>query len=179
MAFPGRFQEFRHVLASRQAPAVASLSAHGPVCEPERARTPNLDLGIHGKQSAADAEPSPRGVEDVRSDLPPLEPFAVLLASISAPGPSAPEPRAVALPELVAADVVRSIAWGGDRRRGAARLELAGERLGGTRVVVEVEGTRVRLSLDAPSGVDPAEVAELRSRLCARFLERGLDVEGA
>jgi hypothetical protein len=105
-----------------------------------------------------------------------VDSFVALLTSITS---SAAEPvpsRTASIPEQLAADVVRSIAWGGDRRRGAARIELAGERFGGTRIVVEVEGNRLRLSLDAPSGVD---TLELRSRLCSRFAERGLEVETA
>jgi hypothetical protein len=97
----------------------------------------------------------------------------LLLRSLAIAEPVSAEPRAALLPERLVGEVVRSLAWGGDRRRGAARIELGGERFSGTRVVVEVEGTALRLGLDAPPGVD---VEELRSRLVRRFEARGFSV---
>jgi hypothetical protein len=105
-----------------------------------------------------------------------LEPFAVLLESLGAFSATAAESRAAPLPERLASEIVRTIAWGGDRRRGAARIELGGERFGGTKVTVEVDGDRLRLGLDAPPGVDSVE---LRQRLTARLERRGLSVEEA
>jgi hypothetical protein len=105
-----------------------------------------------------------------------LEPFAVLLGSLGAFDTPAVESRAAPLPEQLAGEIVRTIAWGGDRRRGAARIELGGERFGGTKVTVEVDGDRLRLGLDAPVGVDSFE---LRQRLTARLERRGLSVEEA
>jgi hypothetical protein len=105
-----------------------------------------------------------------------LEPFAVLLGSLGAFDTPAAESRAAPLPERLASEIVRTIAWGGDRRRGAARIELGGERFGGTKVTVEVDGDRLRLGLDAPPGVDSLE---LRQRLTARLERRGLSVEEA
>ncbi len=83
-----------------------------------------------------------------------------------------PEP-AGALPDRLVSDVVRSIAWGGNQRRGAARIELGGERYGGTRLVVEVDGDELRLRVDAPPGVD---TDDLRARLAERFARRGLSL---
>ena len=107
---------------------------------------------------------------------PSLEPFAVLLGSIGAVDapPLATESRAAWLPERLAAEIVKSIAWGGDRRRGAARIELGGDRFDGTTVTIEVDGDRLRLGLDTPPGVD---AAELRERLTARLERRGLSIE--
>jgi hypothetical protein len=120
----------------------------------------------HATDEGAEAEPAAP---------PPFEPFAVLLGSLGAF--EAPAERGLApLPERLVAEIVRNIAWGGDRRRGAARIELGGERFGGTRVTIEVEGDRLRLSLDAPPGVD---AVALRQRLTERLERRGLTVEDA
>ena len=102
-----------------------------------------------------------------------LEPFAVLLGSLGAFEAPAGE-RGTSLPDRLVAEIVRTIAWGGDRRRGAARLELGGERFAGIKVTIEVEGDRLRLELDAPPGVD---AVELRERITTRLERRGLSVE--
>jgi hypothetical protein len=69
-------------------------------------------------------------------------------------------------------EVVRRIAWGGDRRRGVARIELGGEHLG-TAIVVEGEGRALTLSVELPPG---ARVTELPERLAERLRARGLEV---
>jgi hypothetical protein len=121
------------------------------------------------------AEATDEGAESESAAPLPFEPFAVLLGSLGAF--EAPVERGLApLPERLVAEIVRNIAWGGDRRRGAARIELGGERFGGTRVTIEVEGDRLRLSLDAPPGVD---AVALRQRLTERLERRGLTVEDA
>jgi hypothetical protein len=100
----------------------------------------------------------------------------LLLSSLAAPAVAFAEPRALMLPERLVGELVRAIAWGGDRRRGLARIELGGERFAGTRVFVEVQGTAIRLELEPPPGVDGADMAELRSRLVRRFEQRGFSV---
>lgn len=143
------------------APAV-SASGRSP---PERTFPAPLD-----EPGRSEAQPS-----EWLSPPPSLEPYAVLLGSLSAFQGEVVAPAAAggALPERLASEIVRSIAWGGDRRRGAARIELGGEQFGGTRLVIEVDGDRLRLSLDAPPGVD---ADALRARLSARLERRGLHV---
>jgi hypothetical protein len=68
-------------------------------------------------------------------------------------------------------EVVRSIAWGGDRRRGTARIELGGSRFAGATLVVHADGDRLCVELEVPSGVDADELSE---RLTRRFAEKGL-----
>jgi hypothetical protein len=102
----------------------------------------------------------------------PLEPLAMLLGSFAGLEPRTPQPAGV-LPDGLVSDVVRSIAWGGNQRRGAARIELGGERYAGTRLVVEVDGDELRLRVDAPPGVDSDD---LRARLAERFARRGLSL---
>ncbi len=69
-------------------------------------------------------------------------------------------------------DTVRRIAWGGDRRRGVARLELGGN-YEGTVVTVRGEGREVALTLEIPPGTD---VNRLPERLVERLTARGLTV---
>ena len=69
-------------------------------------------------------------------------------------------------------EAVRSIAWGGDRRRGVARIELGGEHLG-TTLVVQGEGREVSLSIELAPGRDAGSLPE---RLTARLRARGLSL---
>jgi hypothetical protein len=71
-------------------------------------------------------------------------------------------------------EAVRRVAWGGDRRRGVARIELGGEHTGSA-IVVHGEGRSVALSLESVAGARTAELAE---RLLERLRARGLDVTG-
>lgn len=130
---------------------------------PER---PLLPRGLQGSE----ADP---GRDEERSGA--LQPF-VLGPSISLPGPSpslsAPVPTGA--PLIDPFSVLRSIAWGGDRRRGAARLELAGAHHAGTTVLIESDGGALSLSLEAPPGVD---VHALADRLRARLERKGLTLQ--
>jgi hypothetical protein len=99
------------------------------------------------------------------------DPLALFTAN-AAPA-SAVVPRAAAGLEPVVAQLVRSIAWGGDRRRGTARLELGG-RYAGAVVRVHASGDALSIELDAPPGVDGAE---LGARLGERLAARGLRVD--
>lgn len=69
-------------------------------------------------------------------------------------------------------EVVRRISWGGDRRRGAARIELGGAFLG-TTIVVHGEGRAVALDIELAPGAD---AGALPARLAARLAARGLEV---
>ena len=70
------------------------------------------------------------------------------------------------LPQLV-----RRIAWAGDRRKGTVQLELGAGRHAGTTVTVHANDGRVRVEIQ---GVD---VEELRSRIAARLRGHGIVVE--
>ncbi|HTQ03906.1 MAG TPA: hypothetical protein VMI54_08610 [Polyangiaceae bacterium] len=69
-------------------------------------------------------------------------------------------------------EAVRRIAWGGDRRRGVARLELGGS-YEGTVVTVRGEGREVSLRLELRPGTDARNLPE---RLVERLTARGLTV---
>ena len=70
------------------------------------------------------------------------------------------------LPQLV-----KRIAWAGDRRRGSVQLELGAGRHAGTVVTVHADDGRVRVELDG------ANADELRSKIRARLERQGLAVE--
>lgn len=167
------FESFRAVLQPRGGtpPGAGAPGDSGP---------PLLSEGGKPRErpgsEALDAE-TPRRVRDDSDRAPepepsPLEPLAVLLGSFAGTERRSLEP-AGAIPDQLVSDVVRSIAWGGNQRRGAARIELGGERYGGTRLVVEVDGDQLWLRVDAPPGVD---AEELRTRLGERFARRGLSL---
>jgi hypothetical protein len=96
------------------------------------------------------------------------------VAGVPWSSPSAAQPL-VAAPGAVAItleDAVRRVAWGGDRRRGVARIELGGE-YEGTAIVVRGEGREVALRVELPSG---AALRGLPERLVERLEARGLRV---
>lgn len=113
-----------------------------------------------------------------------LDPLTRSLAGtfILGPAPAAPAlsaPPGVATPAAHAVadfaaieDAVRRVAWGGDRRRGVARIELGGEHAG-TAIVVHGEGRSVGLSVHGAAGAATGELAE---RLLGRLRARGLEV---
>ncbi|HEV8547797.1 MAG TPA: hypothetical protein VGQ57_02195 [Polyangiaceae bacterium] len=118
-----------------------------------------------------------------RGELDPL-----LLSLAVAPGPPAavvpplapaglgPVPAPVPLAHSVE-EVVRRIAWGGDRRRGVARIELGGE-YEGTAIVVRGDGRELTLTVEVRPGANAGELSE---ELVERLRARGLSItaEGA
>lgn len=121
--------------------------------------------------------------QESRDAAPELDPLAMSLASpgggmvLSGPDPAPPTSGAnpaggATFDAALAAEVLQRVAWGGDRRRGVARLELGGE-LAGTVVVVSGEGREVTLELSVPAGVHAETLPE---RLSARLAARGLVV---
>jgi hypothetical protein len=75
-------------------------------------------------------------------------------APIKATSPDSPVAAArAALEELLPA-MVKRVAWSGDARRGAVRLELGAGPLAGGTLLVEAHDGVVRVRVDAPAGVD-------------------------
>jgi len=60
--------------------------------------------------------------------------------------------------------LARRVAWGGDRRKGSARIELAEGALAGATLVVHAEEREVKVELELPAGAGsggwPARIAE-------------------
>jgi hypothetical protein len=79
-------------------------------------------------------------------------------------------PRASVSMEELLPQLVRRIAWAGDRRRGSVQLELGAGRHAGTTITVHADDGRVRVELTG-AGAD-----ELRARIRSRLEGRGLDV---
>jgi hypothetical protein len=69
---------------------------------------------------------------------------------------------------------VRKIAWSGDARRGAVRIELGAGALSGSTLLVATDGARVRIELRAQNGV---ELEPWRERIIARLAARGIDAD--
>lgn len=127
-----------------------------------------------------------RDARDARDeDVDPLDPATRRLAQLAPPpharveavapaarpaepaGEVAPRAR-VSLEELLP-QLVRRIAWAGDRRRGSVQLELGAGRHAGTIVTVHADDGRVRVEVQ---GSD-----ELRARIGERLAGHGLEVE--
>ncbi len=79
----------------------------------------------------------------------------------------------MSLEDLVPA-LVRKVAWSGDARRGAVRLELGAGALAGVTLIVHANDGRVQVQLSAPPGVD---LEDWRDRIAQRLAARGLSVD--
>jgi hypothetical protein len=81
----------------------------------------------------------------------------------------------VSIEELLP-QLVRRIAWGGDRRKGTVQMELGAGPHAGTTVTVHADHGRVRVEVDSAGGRG-GDIEALRSRIDARLKRRGLEVE--
>jgi hypothetical protein len=70
--------------------------------------------------------------------------------------------------------LVRRVAWSGNGRRGAIRLEFGAGALEGATLLIQTDDLRVSVELNAPSGVD---VHEWRARIGRRLAAKGLSVD--
>lgn len=77
--------------------------------------------------------------------------------------------------EELAPQLLRKMAWSGDGKRGAARLELGGGSLSGAVVMLEADGHDVALSVE---GLTASEESSLRSRLSEGLSARGFRLVG-
>lgn len=72
--------------------------------------------------------------------------------------------------EELAPQLLRKMAWSGDGKRGAARLELGSGSLTGAVVTLEADGREVALSVE---GLTASEESSLRTRLAEGLSARG------
>jgi len=97
-----------------------------------------------------------------------------------APPPPVAEPPAAGAPPVRASledllpALVSRVAWSGDARRSAVRMELGAGSLSGATLLVQSDKGRVEVRLSVPPGVD-AEA--WRARIASRLAARGLDVD--
>ena len=160
-----------------------------PLASPQ----PRPSEHLHQKATTEDA-PAARNASrdearfDERADKPeldPLDPEMRRAAQLAPPQLAPPAqttaaaplgqedvaPRARVSMEELLPQLVKRIAWAGDRRRRSVQLELGAGRHAGTVVTVHSDDGRVRVEL-AGTGAD-----ELRERIRRRLERNGLDVE--
>jgi hypothetical protein len=81
------------------------------------------------------------------------------------------------LEELLPA-LVRKIAWSGDERRGAVRIEVGAGPLAGATLLVQARAGRVEVTLSAAAADAGGIDAEAwRDRIARRLEARGLEVD--
>lgn len=103
-----------------------------------------------------------------------MDPLAFLTFGASSTSSAARAKEPMAALEPLVSELLKSIAWGGDRRRGTVRIELGAGRYAGATLQVDAVGDGLRIDVEAPAGVDGAA---LGARLAERFEARGLRVD--
>jgi hypothetical protein len=104
----------------------------------------------------------------------PVSPLPMSLPSLPSLPTGAPESRLRTSVEDLLTGLVRRVAWSGDGRRGAIRLEFGAGALEGATLLIQTDDLRVSVELNAPSGVD---VHEWRARIGRRLAGKGLSVD--
>jgi hypothetical protein len=94
---------------------------------------------------------------------------------MSEPSPSTlADVRAHASLEDLIPAIARRIAWSGEGRRGAVRIEVGGGKLAGATVVVTADDGRVSVDMNMPC---TEATAGWQERIARRLASRGLDVD--
>ncbi len=152
---------FSHALQAARASGQGGLG--GPAVGRSKGHDGATDEVDAAARQAAHLAPPGAGLEAAIQPPLPTPPGPVTEGPRSPPAPASLEEL---LPVLV-----RKIAWSGDSRRGAVRIELGAGALAGATVLVASDGGRVRVTLSA-------QVADAwRERIVARLEARGLDVD--
>jgi len=95
------------------------------------------------------------------------------MAAVASPQAALPpNPTLVHLDQMMT-KLVRKVAWGGDGRRGAARIELGAGELAGATILVESDNGALSVDVELPPG---AAADVWRERLEKRFKGRGFDL---
>ncbi len=170
-------------LAKQQNP-ISKLAVQGKPSHDIKAAstTPKPNASAHSHESRVTRDP-----KQERDEVPfdPLDPATRHAAQLGTPQPLISSPVAAQVSSEVAPvetrarvsmedllpQLVKRIAWAGDRRRGTVQMELGAGRHAGTTITVHAEDGRVRVELDGH------DVDALRSRIDARLKERGIHVE--
>jgi hypothetical protein len=90
------------------------------------------------------------------------------------------QPAPAALPvreelQLLINGLARRVAWGGDRRKGSARIELSEGPLAGATLIVNTEQRSVTVELELPASSGAADA--WRQRILDRLEERGFSAQ--
>jgi hypothetical protein len=134
--------------------------------------------GPHRRDAGDDSERHDRGTGARDGHLDPLLCQMALQPGItpgvggptSGPVPSAALPLREDLQNLLAG-LARRVAWGGDRRKASARIELSEGALAGATLVVHTEHRSVTVELELPVGV--ALAGDWQERIRERLEGRG------
>lgn len=147
----------------------------GPQSTPESAASPLLRHahGVTRRHAEVPDEPEPRRALEPQID--PLFCQMALHPGITPPtGQVAGAPVPAALPlredlQNLITGLARRVAWGGDRRKGSARIELSEGALAGATLVVHTEQRSVSVELELPDGAGTQGwQARIQERLEAR-----------
>ena len=169
-----------------QHPRRGAISASWPVLQTDHSPPPQTDAQgplrapqARGRRHAEDA-PDVEGRETKPGSEAALDPFCCQLAVNQELGSSVQlNPSAgvmsAALPlredlQNLLTGLARRIAWGGDRRRGSARIELSEGALAGATLVVHTDQQTVSVELELPAGM-PAQ--GWQERIAQRLEGRG------
>lgn len=158
---------FRAVLGAKRPPG------------PAPAALPELPARVEATPRPASR---PARVEpELPAVTPPAEPFDPMARALAlpvsrgiepAPTPAAAPSPALTLPDELALErLVRRFAWGGNGKRGSARIELGSGALAGATLVVHAEGREVSIEVEGGQG---GAVEDLARRVKARLDSKGL-----
>jgi hypothetical protein len=169
-----------------------------PLSAPHSARRPAADAGRPiGAQTDREGphakHPShPRRAEEAGSEPPSdggkeglLDPLSCVMAgqmaghpgitpAFAQPAPASAAPAALPLREdlqNLLTGLARRVAWGGDRRKGSARIELSEGALAGATLVVHTEQRSVSVEIELPGGTSAGQ--GLQQRILDRLEGRG------
>lgn len=102
------------------------------------------------------------------------DPMQRVLATLQPPQPSgAMQPPPALVVDQIAANLLRRFSYASQRGSGTVRLEFGAGAMAGGSLIVHCEGSDLRLELDAPDGLDSAELAR---RIEHRLISKGLSV---
>ncbi len=154
---------------TRVSSAPQAARGHEPSTAPAHER--GRDSRHPGNSSAKQAAHSePHTLVDPSDFAPPT------LATMAAPSSDTTETqRSAATLEDMFPELVRRIAWSGDKRKGAVRLEVGTGALEGAALLIQGDDTgKVQVHMQVPAGVDPDA---LRARIASGLQARGLAVD--
>ncbi len=170
------------------APGLGRAGASSPALPPLTPPSPALPPPAHpepprerGARAAGEPDP-PLDVPQPRSaPIDVLDPMARTLAQPlvrgAEPAPAAAPPSPLSPPdELLLDRLVKRLSWGGNGRRGSARIELGAGSLAGATLLVHADGSELTLEIE---GADPRAAEEFTARISQRLGDKGFSLRQA
>ena len=167
-------------------PQPAPFQAFGPVVRSGHSQSPQTGLAAPVIHPHAHGRRGPSGTLDSEARAVPevvLDPLVCHLAMNQClnasvqPNLATPLPAALPMREdlqNMLVGLARRIAWGGDRRKGTARIELSGGALAGATLIVHTEQRSVEVELELPQGM---AARGWQQRISERLEARGFSVD--